>query len=110
MSGAMKRLITLVSLLLTPASVALAGDPPAARAPAPAAKAPATQPAVKPPVPPTPPAPAPELKRTMLAFLGSWSFKGTLSVPGQDAPIAVTFRMPCKKIAGGRGAECTTRS
>lgn len=54
-----------------------------------------------------PPAPPPEVKRTVNAFVGTWTFEGTVTgAPGMKEPVKVKETMVCKKAAGGLVASC----
>jgi hypothetical protein len=58
--------------------------------------------------PPAPPAPPPELKKTVDAFTGTWTFDGTLTgIPGTKGPVKVKETFLCKKAGGGRVVTCT---
>src|SRR5262245_23958188 len=71
----------------------------------------------KPPVPakaaagapaqPAPAPPPPEVKKTVDAFTGTWTFDGNLTMPGAAAPVKVKETFTCKKVAGGRVVSCT---
>lgn len=89
----MKILIScaLVSLAVSPA---LAGDAKTADKKAPAAPA----------------APPPEVKKTVDAFVGSWTFEGNVMLPGAKAPIKATETITCRAAAGGRAAACTGKA
>jgi hypothetical protein len=81
----------LLVLILTPA-LAVAGE------------------AKKEAAPPAPPPAPPEVKATVDAFKGTWSYDATLSatgIPGMDKPVKLKMTMPCKPIAGGNAVECT---
>src|SRR3954464_4035364 len=55
--------------------------------------------------PPTPP-PAPEIKKTVDAFVGTWNLKSSLTLPGGAAPIKFDEKIDCKKAVMGRAALC----
>ncbi len=55
---------------------------------------------------PAPPPPSPEVKQTVDAFVGTWTFEGTVTGMG-PAPIKVKETVVCKKAAGGRVAACS---
>lgn len=56
---------------------------------------------------PAPAAPPPEVKRTVDAFVGSWTMEGTVTgVPGMKDAVKVKQTMVCKKAAGGMVASC----
>ncbi len=70
----------------------------------------------KPPVParaaaapaqPAPAPPPPEVKKTVDAFVGTWTFDGNLTLPGGAAPVKVKETFTCKKVAGGRVVSCS---
>src|SRR5262245_54154316 len=90
------RTLSLLVISSIPA-VAFAGDP-------------AKDAAKKEPAPPAQPAPPPEIKTTVDAFKGTWTFDSTLSgtgMPGMDKPFKFKMAFPCKPIAAGNGVECT---
>jgi hypothetical protein len=52
------------------------------------------------------PAPAaPELKKTVDAFAGRWSFDGTLTLPDGKSK-ALTSKLTCSKVANGKAVSC----
>jgi len=53
-----------------------------------------------------PPAP-PEVQKTVDAFAGRWTIKGTLAVPGATAPAPATLTIECKQTALGKAVVCT---
>jgi hypothetical protein len=54
--------------------------------------------------PATPPA-APEIKKTVDAFLGRWTLQSSMTPPGAQ-PIKFVETIDCKKAALGRGVYC----
>ena len=58
------------------------------------------------PAPAAPPAPPPELKKTVDAFVGTWTIDGTATMPG-GAPTKVKETIVCTKAVAGRVASCT---
>lgn len=76
------------------ASPALAGDAKTADKKAPAA----------------PPAPPPEVKKTVDAFVGTWTFEGNVMLPGAKAPLKATESITCRSAAGGRAAACSGKA
>ncbi len=49
--------------------------------------------------------PPPEMKKTVDAFAGRWTFAGTMTLPdGKSAPIK--DRLTCTKAAGGKAVSC----
>ena len=55
---------------------------------------------------PKPPAPAPEVKKTVDAFAGHWSYDTTVTMPGAK-PVKAPIEMACKKCALGKAVACT---
>ncbi len=56
-----------------------------------------------------PPAPPPEVKQTVEAFKGTWTYDSTITptnVPGMDKPVKFKMTMACKAAAGGNIAQC----
>jgi hypothetical protein len=50
--------------------------------------------------------PPPEMKKTVDAFAGHWTFTGTLTLPdGKSKPLKT--RLTCTKAAGGKAVSCT---
>jgi hypothetical protein len=85
----MKRLVML-AVLVVGAAPAFAQDKPAADK-APAGKA----------APPAAPQLPPEVKKTIDAFAGTWTFQGTVrGVPGTTGPIKAKETFTCKGVAG----------
>ena len=88
-----------VLLALLIPTLAFAGDPKDAK------KAPAAQPAA----PPAQPAPPPEVKATVDAFKGTWTYDSTITatgMPGMEKPVKFKMTMACKSIAGGNAVGC----
>jgi len=88
-----------VLLALLFPTLAFAGDPKDAAKDA--KKAPVAAPAQ--------PAPPPEVKQTVDAFKGNWTYDATLTptnVPGMDKPVKFKVTMACKAIAAGNAAQC----
>jgi hypothetical protein len=49
--------------------------------------------------------PPPEMKRTVDAFAGRWTFTGTITLPdGKSAPVKT--KLTCTKAAGGKAVSC----
>ena len=74
-------------LLLVPA-VAHAGDPKPEKAPA---------------------APA-EVKATVDAFKGNWTFDSTVTAPGLAKPMTFKITFNCKAVAGGTAVSCDAKA
>jgi hypothetical protein len=55
------------------------------------------------------PVPAPEVKKTVDAFVGNWRFDATCSVDGHP-PAKLKLPMSCKKTALGAGVVCNARA
>src|SRR6185295_16676799 len=54
-----------------------------------------------------PTAPAPEVKKTVEAFVGEWKLEGALTgVPGKVGQVKVKETFKCKKVGGGRVVSC----
>src|SRR5512140_1779148 len=84
---------TLSWLVLFAPSIALAGDPKPEKAPA--AK----------------PIPAPpEVKATVDAFKGNWTFDSTVTAPGLAKPMTFKITFNCKPIAGGTAVSCDAKA
>jgi hypothetical protein len=58
---------------------------------------------------PAPPPAPPEVKKTVDAFAGNWTFDGTVTLPGK-APAAVHETFDCRKVAGGTAVACTGKA
>jgi hypothetical protein len=83
--------------------------PPAAKDKAPAAPAAADKAAAAPAAPAAKAAPAPEVKKTVDAFVSIRPQEIEMTAPGMDKPITTKFNMSCKKASGGRAAACTAK-
>lgn len=90
------------------AATAFAAEP--TMKPTAAPPAPATPPMMaappKAPMPPTPPAPAPEVKKTVDAFVGNWKVDAAITPPGAPAPVKFKAKIACKKISAGKAVGC----
>jgi carbon monoxide dehydrogenase subunit G len=62
--------------------------------------------APKAPAPPAERKPPAELKKTVDAFAGTWSYDGTVTMPGAK-PVKAPIEMACKKGALGKAVACT---
>ena len=58
--------------------------------------------------PPAQLAPPHEVKATVDAFKGNWSFDSTLTAPGMDKPASFKMTFNCKSAAGGTAVACTS--
>jgi hypothetical protein len=57
---------------------------------------------------PAAPALSPEVKKTVDAFTGTWTFDGAVSgMPGAKGPSKATETLVCKKAGGGRVVSCS---
>ncbi len=77
---------TVVGLLVCFAAVAYAGDPPA------------------------PPPDPPEVKKTVDAFKGTWTFAQEMTMTGMPAPEKFTVTYECKETALGKAVVCTGKA
>ena len=62
--------------------------------------------APKTPAPPAERKPPAELKKTVDAFAGTWSYDGTVTMPGAK-PVKTPIEMACKKGALGKAVACS---
>ena len=79
-------------------TLAIAGDP---KAPPAKPTAPPAKPAVTVP---------PEVKATVDAFKGNWSFDASVTAPGLDKPVTFKITYACKPIAGGVAVSCDAKA
>lgn len=93
------RTLPIVLVLLAP-TISFARDPKTEPAKTPAKEAP------KPP----PPAAPPEVKATVDAFKGNWTFDATITATGADKPTKFTIAFTCKPIAGGNAVSCDAKA
>ncbi|HKA87365.1 MAG TPA: hypothetical protein VKE22_06840 [Haliangiales bacterium] len=55
-------------------------------------------------------APPSEVKRTVDAFVGNWTFNGKLTLPGGKAVDVKNEAFDCSKVAGGTVIACTGKA
>ena len=66
---------------------------------------------IKKPEPPPAPPPAPaEVKATVDAFKGNWSFDAELTAPGMDKPAKFKMTFNCKAVAGNTAVSCDAKA
>ncbi len=56
------------------------------------------------------PAPPPEVKATVDAFKGNWTFDATITATGAEKPSKFKIAFNCKAVAGGTAASCDARA
>src|SRR3954469_2812581 len=54
-----------------------------------------------------PPAPPAEIKKTVGALAGKWTAAAIMTMPGAKEPVKFVEKFDCKKVAAGRGVECS---
>jgi hypothetical protein len=59
---------------------------------------------------PVAPAPPPEVKATVDAFKGNWTFAATVTAPGMAKPATFKIKFDCKPVAGGTAVACTAKA
>jgi len=62
-----------------------------------------------PKAPAPPPAPA-EVKATVDAFKGNWTFDAELTAPGMDKPAKFKMSFNCKPVAGNQAVACEAKA